>query len=123
MDDYGLALKNLRKHFGVTQSALADKIGVSKHAISKWENGVNQPDLQTVRSICSVFNISTEDFFRIASGEEVKAVLNDKTPKTPKSTLKKSTVIKLLTLVILPIITISVCVGCIIGSKGGFLTK
>ena len=59
MEDYGLALKLLRIHFKYTQREVADKVGVSHHAVSKWENGVNQPDIHTLRSICALYNITS----------------------------------------------------------------
>ena len=75
MEDYGLALKKLRKHFSLTQREVADRVGISNHAISKWENGINQPDLSSLRTICSGYGITVEDFFRITAGEEVEDVL------------------------------------------------
>ena len=81
MEDYGLALKKLREYFKLTQRELGDRVGISNHAISKWENGVNQPDISTLRAICAVYGISTEDFFRIAAGEDVESVI-----KTPQNT-------------------------------------
>ena len=75
MKNYGLALKNLREYFGLTQREIADKIGVSNHAVSKWENGVNQPDVDTLRALCAAFGVSMEQFFRIAAGESVERVL------------------------------------------------
>ncbi len=75
MEDYGLALKKLRQHFSLTQRELGERVGISNHAISKWEHGINQPDISALRAICAVYGITTEDFFRIAAGEEVEAVL------------------------------------------------
>lgn len=75
MEDYGLALKKLRKHFSLTQREVAERIGISNHAISKWENGINQPDLSSLRAVCEIYQISIEQFFRIAAGEEVEIVL------------------------------------------------
>ena len=81
MEDYGLALKKLRQHFSLTQRELGERVGISNHAISKWEHGINQPDISALRAICAVYGITTEDFFRIAAGEEVEAVLQ--TAKNP----------------------------------------
>ena len=78
MEDYGLALKLLRIHFKYTQREIAEKIGVSHHALSKWENGVNQPDIHALRTICVLYNIKTEDFFRIAAGEPIENVFQEK---------------------------------------------
>ena len=75
MEDYGLALRKLRKHFGYTQHRLAARIGVTNQAVSKWENGINQPDISMLRSICAIYGITTEEFFRVASGEDIGLVL------------------------------------------------
>ena len=82
MEDYGLALKKLRKHFSLTQREVAERVGISNHAISKWENGVNQPDISALRTICNGYGITTEEFFRIAAGEEVEQVLNNASTQT-----------------------------------------
>lgn len=44
MDTYitGITIKRLREAKGLTQSDLAEKIGVSSKAVSKWETGVSQ---------------------------------------------------------------------------------
>ena len=75
MEDYGLALKQLRKYFGYTQHRLAARIGVTNQAVSKCENGINQPDISMLRSICGVYGITTEQFFLVAAGEDVATVI------------------------------------------------
>ena len=81
MKNYGLALKNLRGYFQLTQREVADRIGVSNHAVSKWENGVNHLDIDSVRRICEIFGITMEQFFRVAAGESVEWVLRKSLPK------------------------------------------
>lgn len=76
MDNYGLALKILRKKFSLTQTELAEKIGVSNHAVSKWENGVNQPDVTTLQTICKFLDITVDQFLRLASGESEDSVFS-----------------------------------------------
>ena len=90
MEDYGLALKLLRIHFKYTQREIAEKVGVSHHALSKWENGVNQPDIHALRTICALYNIKTEDFFRIASGEPIENVFQGKIEITKNKTDKNT---------------------------------
>ena len=74
MCDFGLALKILRKRFSLTQAELAEKVGVSNHAVSKWENGINQPDVSMLQSICKMFDITVDDFLRLAEGESEESV-------------------------------------------------
>ena len=74
MDNYGLALRILRRRFDMTQTELAEKIGVSNHAVSKWENGINQPDVSTLQTICKLFNITMDQFMRLSAGESEEIV-------------------------------------------------
>lgn len=74
MCDFGLALKILRRRFSLTQAELAEKVGVSNHAVSKWENGINQPDVSMLQSICKLFDITVDDFLRLAEGESEESV-------------------------------------------------
>lgn len=80
MENYGLALKKLRIHFKYTQREVANRVGVSHHAVSKWENGVNQPDIHTLRSICEMYGVTIEQFFRISAGERIEDVLSVEKP-------------------------------------------
>lgn len=40
--DFGMKLQDLRKAKGLSQEALAEKLNVSRQAVSKWESGVSQ---------------------------------------------------------------------------------
>ena len=42
--EIGAKIAALRKKQGITQEALAEQVGVSAQAVSKWENGWNLPD-------------------------------------------------------------------------------
>lgn len=50
----------LRKINGLTQASLADKIGVTDKAVSKWESDGGMPDLGQIDSLCKVFNTSLD---------------------------------------------------------------
>ncbi len=50
-------LIKLRKSKGLTQDELAEKLGVSRQAISKWELGDSEPELNKVKSICDYFGV------------------------------------------------------------------
>ena len=49
-----------RKKAGLSQEALAEKIGVSRQAISKWETGDAQPELSKLRLLAQTFQVSTD---------------------------------------------------------------
>lgn len=57
-------IKEIRKVSGMTQEELADKLGVSRQTISKWEKGLSTPDLEMSISFCELFRISLDEFIR-----------------------------------------------------------
>ena len=63
----GKFIKDLRKKNNLTQADLADKYGVTYQAVSKWENGINLPEISLIRQMSKDFNVSVED---ILDGEE-----------------------------------------------------
>lgn len=56
-------LKELRESDGKSVQWLANQIGVSRHAIYKWEKGKCKPDYEHLVKITDIFNVSLEDFF------------------------------------------------------------
>ena len=56
----GKTIKDLRKSRGLTQEELAEKIGVTAQAISKWENESGMPDLSQIVPLAHVFGVSTD---------------------------------------------------------------
>lgn len=52
-----------RKEKGMTQAQLAEKMGVSDRAVSKWETGKNMPDCAIMLDLCSELGISVNDLF------------------------------------------------------------
>lgn len=51
----------LRRKSGLSQEQLAEKIGVSRQAISKWEGGLSTPELDKLRSLSNLFNVSIDE--------------------------------------------------------------
>lgn len=54
-------LKKLRKDMNLSQEELADKLGVSRQSISKWESGVVYPEMDKMVQLCKIFNLSMDD--------------------------------------------------------------
>lgn len=54
-------LKELRKQKGYSQEKLADEIGVSRQAITKWESGLGLPDIENIKIIASIFKMSIDN--------------------------------------------------------------
>ena len=57
----GAVIKELREKSNVTQSQLADKLGVSDKAISKWETGKGYPDITLLESIADALAVSVAE--------------------------------------------------------------
>lgn len=53
-------LKEARKNAGLTQTELAEKLCVSRQAITKWETGKGIPDVENLRLISKVLNVSID---------------------------------------------------------------
>ena len=53
-------LHDLRKKSGYSQEQLADLLGISRQAISKWESGQGKPDLDNIIKLTELYNISAD---------------------------------------------------------------
>ena len=53
-------IQDLRKNKGISQEELADKIGVSRQAVSKWESKQSTPDLEKIIMLSEFFNVTTD---------------------------------------------------------------
>lgn len=70
MDNYitGAVIKRLREEKGITQAQLADMIGVSCKAVSKWETAKGLPDITLIEPLSSALGVSV---LELMSGEAV----------------------------------------------------
>lgn len=50
-----------RKRLGLTQEALAEQLGVTAQAVSKWENDQSCPDISILIHLCDIFGITTDE--------------------------------------------------------------
>lgn len=53
-------IQNLRKSRGISQEELADKIGVSRQAVSKWESEQSSPDIEKIILLSDYFDVTTD---------------------------------------------------------------
>ena len=67
-------LKKIRKDNNLSQEQLADELGVSRQAISKWESAVAYPEMDKIITLCEKFNLNIDDLLhkdiREVKGEE-----------------------------------------------------
>ena len=59
----GEKIKSLRKSKNISQEVLAQYLGVTFQAVSKWENGSTMPDVEASPAIASFFGVSTDELF------------------------------------------------------------
>ena len=64
----GAVIKRLRENKNLTQGELADKIGVSSKAVSKWETGKGLPDISLIEPLSSALSVSVME---LMSGDTV----------------------------------------------------
>jgi len=59
-ETFGERLARLRKEKGLTQDDIANKIGISPQAVSKWENDISSPDIAIIVSLAEILGVSTD---------------------------------------------------------------
>lgn len=72
----GKFIASCRKAQGFTQAALAEKLGITDRAVSKWETGRNLPDAAIMPELCALLNIQLSELFR---GERIAMTGDQKT--------------------------------------------
>lgn len=72
----GKIIKKLRKDHGFTQEELAERLGVTYQAVSKWENDTGMPDISQIVPLASVLEVSTDVLFGIAETSESEEAWN-----------------------------------------------
>ena len=78
--EIGNKILELRKKNNLSQEALAEKIGVSRQTISKWELGETSPDIKQAKELSKVFNVSLDEL----TDNDIKNVLEAKVSNTEK---------------------------------------
>lgn len=74
MNDYkfGNYLTELRRKYGMTQSLLAHRLGVTDKAVSKWENGRARPALPQLRKLAEIYKVSLDDLMKMMEKRNVQ---------------------------------------------------
>ena len=90
MDDItmGKIIATLRKEKGMTQKELADQLGITDKAVSKWERDASFPDTATIPKLAEILGVSVEELLQVKI--------------TPISTTKKSVHLLNLILKVIP---------------------
>ncbi len=59
----GKFIAEKRKENKLTQEQLAEQLNISKNAVSKWERGINLPDVSIMQDLCKILNITLNELF------------------------------------------------------------
>jgi len=74
--EIGAKIKSLRLAGSMTQEQLAQKLGVTAQAVSKWESGTNMPDIQLLPDLSVIFGVSIDELFAMTDENRLKRIDN-----------------------------------------------
>ena len=75
----GAFLKKLRKEKNLTQEQLAEQFNVSGRTVSRWETGINMPDISILVNLAEFYNVSIPE---IIDGERKSEKMNEEVKET-----------------------------------------
>ena len=61
MESFGTRLVDIRKEHNMTQNDIADRLNISAQAVSKWENDMTMPDIDTLVKLSDIFDMSLDE--------------------------------------------------------------
>ncbi len=65
----GEVIKEYRINHSMTQEFVAESLGVSRQAVSKWESGISAPSTTNLFALANLFGVSAEEFIRKVNAE------------------------------------------------------
>jgi len=74
--DIGYKIKQLRYRASLTQEQLAERLGLSAQAISKWENSVTMPDISLLPALAKTFGVSIDELFDLTTEQKYRRIEN-----------------------------------------------
>ena len=66
----GTMIAELRKQHGMTQLELAEKMGVTDKAVSKWERDLSCPDISSIPNLAEILGVSVEELMQVKKEAE-----------------------------------------------------
>ncbi len=82
--NYGNKIQKLRKNLGLSQEQLAEKVGVARQTISKWELEETSPDLKQAQTLAQIFNININELVNLEKKEGLKEIKSSHMNKNNK---------------------------------------
>ena len=102
--ELGKQIYELRRKANLSQAQLAEKVGVSRQTISKWELGETAPDIKQAQVLSQVFGVSLDEL----TGNDTKEVIYEKVSNTEKLAGLIIKIIKIWGIIILACLIIAV---------------
>lgn len=75
-ETFGSMVAALRKDKGMTQLALAEKMGVTDKAVSKWERDLSFPDVNSLPKLAEIFHVTVDELIQVKSQTKKEAIYN-----------------------------------------------
>ena len=79
----------LRKYNGMSQEELAEKLGVTRQSVSKWEGAQSVPDIDKILQLARLFGVTTDYLLKEEQGEP-EYTAEDDTPALHRVTLTQA---------------------------------
>ncbi|MCQ2742610.1 MAG: helix-turn-helix domain-containing protein [Bacilli bacterium] len=103
--DLGSKITKLRKRKGYSQEQLAQKMGVSRQSVFKWESGENTPDIDKIKRLTEIFGVTFDDLLN----DEID-IDNQKETHTPDAPTKTKTKDKIVLGILAGVVGVAACV-------------
>ena len=84
----GEKLQSLRKEKGLSQEELAEKLNVSRQAVSKWESGIALPEVSKIVELATLFQISINDLLGVETAPAEEETKEEKETKSQNPTVE-----------------------------------
>lgn len=98
-------IKILRKNTGMTQEQLAEKIGVTRQTVSKWEKGMSVPDADILMNMADAFDVTVSELLGYDAKDipvndcpPILALLNEQLAEKNRS---RKTIVKIIKIVLI----------------------
>ena len=111
----GERIGNLRRDAGYSQEYVAENLGVSRQAVSKWETDLSSPDTENLIKLAELLNTSVQF---LATGKDFYFPEGKPAPEKKKIKITKKLVIKIITIIIGTALFLAAAVYVLIGLFG-----
>ena len=78
--DFSKKISALRESLGMTQTEFGRQLGVTNRAVSKWENEISYPSIDSIYKMCKIFNVNIDYFFSDLEEDRKNTRINKSMP-------------------------------------------